>query len=131
MRSLANMLTLELLKENYSVCRLDANATVPIWGQEGNFYSITKTKDELSIVCETQYVPENVKVVESGWRIFKILGPLDFSLIGILSKISLLMAECKISIFALSTYDTDYIMVKEEKVEEAIKALKRAGYEVQ
>ena len=125
------MLTLELLKENYSVCRLDANAPVPTWAQKGNFYSITKTKDELSIVCETQYVLENVKVVEPDWRIFKILGPLDFSLIGILSKISLLMAECKISIFALSTYDTDYIMVKEEKVEEAIKALKRAGYEVQ
>lgn len=125
------MLTLELLKENYSVCRLETNEPVPTWSQKGNFYSITKTKDELSIVCETQYVSQDVKVVESGWRIFKILGPLDFSLIGILSKISALMAEYKISIFALSTYDTDYIMVKEDKVEEAVKALKEAGYEIQ
>ena len=125
------MLTLELLKENYSVCRLNPNAPIPAWCQKGNFYSVTQTKDELSIVCETQYVSENIEVVESDWRIFKILGPLDFSLIGILSKISLLMAECKISIFALSTYDTDYIMVKEDKVEEAVKALKRAGYGIQ
>lgn len=123
------MLTLELLKENYCVCRLEAQDAIPEWCEQGDFYSMTKTKDELSIVCSQQYVPENIQA-ERNWRIFKILGPLDFSLIGILSKISLLMAECKISIFALSTYDTDYILVKDDKVDEAVRALVDAGYQV-
>lgn len=123
------MLTLELLKENYCVCRLEAQEAIPEWCEQGDFYSITKTKDELSIVCSQQYVPENIQA-ERDWRIFKILGPLDFALIGILSKISLLMAECKISIFALSTYDTDYILVKNDKVDEAVRALVDAGYQV-
>ena len=124
------MLTLELLKENYSVCRLNPNAPIPAWCQKGNFYSVTQTKDELSIVCETQYVSENIEVVESNWRIFKILGPLDFSLIGILSKLSGILADNKIGIFAVSTYNTDYILVKDVDFEKSLAVLLKAGYTV-
>lgn len=125
-----NQLTLELLEGDFGVCRLSAETPIPSWCQQGDFYSITKTKDELSIVCLEAYIPSDMQPVEANWRILKIVGPLDFSLIGILSKISQLMAECGISIFALSTYETDYILVKQDKVRQAIEALIASGYHV-
>ena len=122
-------LTLKLLKESYGVCRLNPNEAIPNWGLKGNFHSITYTEDELSIVCEAQYVPTDIQC-EKEWRIFKIQGPLDFALIGILAQIGQLMAEHQISIFALSTFDTDYILVKQDKVAQAVAALKQSDYEV-
>lgn len=122
-------LTLQLLSGKYGVCRLEADASIPSWGQKSPFYSVTRTKDELSIICLENEIPSEVKC-ENEWRLLKILGPLDFSLIGILAPISQLMAEQQISIFALSTYDTDYILVREAKVSDAEKALISAGYKV-
>jgi len=92
-----------------------------------NFLSITKTDDELSIVCEEENIPVSVKC-ERNWCILKVLGPLDFSLIGILSSISTTLAKQKVSIFAISTYDTDYILVKEASLDVAIKALEEANF---
>lgn len=122
-------LTLKLLNDTYGVCRLQKDSQIPSWAFDGEFFSITKTDDELSIVCLEKNIPQQIKC-ESGWRIFKIQGPLDFSLIGILSKISGLMAENNISIFAVSTYDTDYILVKEANIEDAVKALENDIYSV-
>ena len=122
-------LCLRLLEDTYGVCRLQKNDLIPSWVFQGEFYSITKTDDELSIVCLQNNIPENIQC-ETDWNILKIQGPLDFSLIGILSKISTLMAENKISIFAVSTYDTDYILVKKEKIENAISILENDIYEV-
>jgi hypothetical protein len=122
-------LTLKLLNERYSVCKLDKNTTIPIWPMKGNFFSITKTEDELSIVCLQENIPDDIKC-EKDWRILKVEGPLDFSLVGILASISSLMAEAQISIFALSTYDTDYILVKENKIEAAINTLSKNNYHV-
>ncbi|MBE6024379.1 MAG: ACT domain-containing protein [Cellulosilyticum sp.] len=122
-------LTLKLMEGHYGVCRLEPKSIIPTWCQQGEFFSVTKTMDELSIICLETYIPEDVQV-EKEWCILKIVGPLDFSLVGILSKISQLMAECKISIFALSTYDTDYILIKQAKITEAIQALKTAGYHI-
>lgn len=122
-------LTLRLLKDAYGVCRLQKDSQIPSWAFDGEFYSITKTDDELSIVCLENNIPQDIKC-ESDWRIFKIQGPLDFSLIGILSKISSLMAENQISIFAVSTYDTDYILIKENNLENALKILESDIYNV-
>lgn len=122
-------LTLKLLKEKYSVCRLDKNNSIPSWATKGEFFSITKTEDELSIVCLQDNVPDSIKC-ETDWKILKVEGPLDFSLVGILSSISSLMAKEKISIFALSTYDTDYILVKENDIEAAISTLINNNYDV-
>lgn len=122
-------LTLKLLKESFGVCRLKSDDALPDWALKGTFHSITYTEDELSIVCETAWIPNTIQC-EKTWRIFKIQGPLDFALIGILAKIGQLMADHQISIFALSTFDTDYILVKEDKVTKATHALKQAGYEV-
>lgn len=121
---------LKLFLEEYAVCRLNSNSKIPTWIDTKNFYSITKTDDELSVVCSNNNIPSDVKS-EKEWRILKILGPLDFSLIGILSKISGLLADNKISIFAISTYDTDYILIKENDIKNACKILNCNGYEIE
>ncbi|MBS6886940.1 ACT domain-containing protein [Clostridium paraputrificum] len=95
---------------------------VPLWVDTKNFISITRTEDELSIVCIDKNIPNEIKS-EKGWRVLKVEGPLDFSLIGILSEISGILAKEKISIFVVSTFDTDYILVKEENFEKSIKVL--------
>lgn len=122
-------LTLELFKNKYGVCRLDVNETIPSFAQKSEFFSITKTHDELSVVCLEKDIPSDV-LWERDWRIFKIQGVLDFSLIGILAEISSVLAENKISIFAISTYDTDYILVKDKDVSSASKVLLNNGYKV-
>ncbi len=119
-------LEMSVLKEEYSVCRLECYKSIPTWALEGNFSSITRTEDELSLVCESANVPDGIEQ-ESGWKTLKINGPLDFGLIGILASITSVLADNKISVFAISTYDTDYIMVKEAKLELGIKCLENAG----
>lgn len=123
------ILTMKLLNGKYGVCRLDKNELIPTWAQNSNFFSITKTSDELSIVCSQDDIPDDIKY-EKDWKILKILGPLDFSLIGILSSISTILAQKGISIFAISTYDTDYILVKNKDIDNAIAALIAERYEV-
>lgn len=123
------ILTMRLLEDIYGVCRLDKNELVPEWARKSDFFSITKTNEELSIVCSQEDIPIDIQC-EKDWRILKIEGPLDFSLIGILSSISALLANNKISIFAISTYDTDYILVKSNELDNAIESLLKEGYEV-
>lgn len=125
----AKILTMRLLKENYGVCRLDKTELIPEWSKNSDFFSITKTSDELSIVCSQDSIPDNIKC-EKDWRILKVEGPLDFSLVGILSSISTVLKEKGISIFAISTYDTDYILVKNNDIDNAIESLIEGGYEV-
>ncbi len=122
-------LNLRLLKDTYGVCRLNKDDSIPSWVFNGEFFSITKTDDELSIVCQENNIPSGIKY-EKCWKVLKIEGPLDFSLVGILSKISSLMAVNNISIFAISTYDTDYILIKKEKIDSAINILEKDLYNV-
>ena len=122
-------LTLKLLSEKYGVCRLDVWEGIPEWADKGEFYSITKTSDELSIVCRESNIPNNIKR-EGDWRILKVEGPLDFSLIGILSSISTLLAKEKISVFVISTYDTDYILIKEKEISKAVNLLLNERYNI-
>ena len=93
------------------------------------FCFVGKTDEELSLVCPTASAPKNALKREDGWRAFRVKGVLDFSLVGILAKISGVLAENGIGIFALSTYNTDYILVRKEKFDSALKALSDAGYE--
>lgn len=123
------ILTLKLLKEKYGVCRLDKTELIPQWIKDNDFYSITKTADELSIVCVQDNIPNDIRC-EKDWRVLKVEGPLDFSLIGILSSISTILAQNGVSIFAISTYDTDYILVKNKDIDNAIKALTKGKYEI-
>lgn len=123
------VLTMRLLDEKYGVCRLDKNELIPEWAQNSDFFSITKTSDELSIVCSQDNIPDDIKC-EKDWRILKVEGPLDFSLVGILASISAVLAKARISIFAISTYDTDYILVKNNDIDKAIASLINEKYEV-
>lgn len=123
------VLAMKLLKESFGVCRLNKNESIPEWSQKSDFFSITKTVDELSIVCSQDYIPRDIKC-EKDWRILKVEGPLDFSLIGILSSISTILAQKGISIFAVSTYDTDYILVKDKDISKAVDALSSERYEI-
>ncbi|WP_394854994.1 ACT domain-containing protein [Clostridium lamae] len=122
-------LNLKLLKGKYSVCRLYKNDEIPNWIFNEEFFSITRTEDEVSIVCLQDKVKEEIKC-ERDWKVLKIEGPLDFSLIGILARISTLMANNDISIFAISTYDTDYILIKEEMIDRAIAVLENNNYKI-
>ena len=101
--------------------------SVPSWVR-GEFWSITQTPDELSIVCPQECVPSGV-LHEGGWKVLKVLGPLSFELTAIMASISSILAEAGTSIFALSTYDTDYILVKAEQLQSAIEALRSHGIE--
>lgn len=118
-------LTLEILPQKFSVCQVSSISTDDL---ASDFTFFAKTDEELSLVCPIENVPENTSAREDGWRVFRITGVLDFSLIGILAGISSLLAEAGVGIFAISTYNTDYILVKEENIPPAEAALKNAGY---
>lgn len=126
----APSLTLELLPWTCAVCRLAADAAVPAWAAApGAFTSITRTPEELSIVCAEARVPPGTRC-STGFRILKVQGPLEFALTGILAAIAAPLAAAKVSIFALSTYDTDHVLVPEAKLGLAIEVLRSAGHKV-
>lgn len=120
---------LEILNNKLKVVKLNTNETVPEIVFKQRFYSITKTSEELSIVVDEDINIQS-DIVEYNWRAIKIVGTLDFSLIGILSRISTILAQAQISIFAISTYNTDYILLKANKLEKAIEVLKQNNYEI-
>jgi len=121
-------LRIKLLSGRYGVARLSGGSLIPDW-IKGEFISVTLTTDELSVTCLEDCIPDGI-TCEKGWRVLKILGPLDFALVGILSRISGILAEKQISIFAISTFDTDYILVKNDKTPNAVAALKEEGFVV-
>lgn len=123
------VLTLSLLPRTYAICRLGSEARLPRWATSGRFFSVTRTADELSVVCEEPAIPGEV-TREGGWRCLQVLGPLDFGLTGILASLTAPLAEAGISIFAISTYETDYIMVKAVDLERAVEALSGAGHQI-
>lgn len=116
---------LQTYQEIFSVCQLDITEKIPHWADLNNnaFVSITKTQEELSIVCEQRNVPENTKA-ERDWRMIKIKGQLDFSLVGILRRVISPLADNGISVYTISTYDTDYILIKDNVFEKALDVLK-------
>ena len=121
-------LTLERLPDTLAVCRLKPDAPLPDWAS-GRFVSITRTPDELSIVCSQSVVPEEV-MAERDWRYLRVAGVLDFSLVGVIARLTTVLAERDISVFVISTYDTDYFLVKEANLSAATGALQEAGYTV-
>ena len=119
-------LTLELVAGSYAVCRLGAAEPVPAWAGGGPFVSITRTDVELSVVCPQEAVPA-ATLAERGFRCLRVAGPLGFGMTGVLASLSGPLASSGVSIFVVSTYDTDYLMVQERDLERAVDALTRAG----
>jgi hypothetical protein len=120
-------LTLRALDGRLAVVRLDAGAALPAWVPAGGFLSIARTDRELSIVCEDSAVPRGA-TAERGWRALEVAGPLDFGLTGVLASLARPLADAGVSIFAVSTYDTDYVLVKEAALDRARAALEAAGH---
>lgn len=117
---------LKKLDAALTVCKVDTTDAIHLCK---DFYFIGKTDEEISLVCRTADTPENTVAREDGWRGFRIEGTLDFSLTGILYKLSAILAEQQIGIFAVSTYNTDYILVKQENFDRALQALTENGYQ--
>ena len=118
---------IKVIGGDFSVCKVKDYSETNI---DSEFCFIGRTDEEKSLVCRTENVPKNTEECDSGWKMFRIEGVLDFSLIGILSKISSLLAEKKIGIFAVSTFNTDYILTKKENFDAALDALSQAGYDI-
>ena len=118
------MLQLQILSQNLTVCKVESLGGFAMTG----LYFIGSTDSELSLVCETDRAPVDTTAREDGWRALRVVGTLDFSLTGILSKLATVLADAGVGIFAVSTYDTDYILVKAESLDRAVAALKQAGY---
>jgi hypothetical protein len=121
--------TLIILSDQFAVCRLSPDADIPAWSQNAKFFSITRSKDELSVVCLGKDVPGNI-LAECGWRALKVKGALDFSLTGILASITKPLAKAKIPVFVISTYDTDYIFVRENHLSQAKRVLIKEGHSI-
>jgi GNAT superfamily N-acetyltransferase len=113
----------------FAVCRLDARAPIPIWAAGDGFFSITRTADELCIVCRESDVPDGVQC-ERGWRCLRVAGTIPFTAVGVLASLTVPLAEARVGVFALSTFDTDYLLVKEVDLPAAIVALGRRGHTV-
>jgi uncharacterized protein len=123
-------LALELVPGLHAVCRLDADACVPSWAGAGPFTSITRTDAELSIVCAQEGVPAGVRS-ERDWRCLRVRGPLGFGMTGVLASLAAPLASSGVSIFVVSTFDTDYLMVQQRDLDRALHALERAGHTVE
>jgi hypothetical protein len=126
----SRQLALLVLDETFAVSRLSGDAPVPTWANAGSFFSVTRTAEELSIVCRQDVVPESVPC-ERGWRCLRVVGTLPFSAVGVLAALATPLAAAGVSVFAVSTFDTDYLLVKENDLAAAADALQRQGHTVQ
>ena len=122
-------LNLSLLPHLYAVCQFHPDKHIPYWALIGNFVSLTRTAEELSIVCQQDNVPEDVEA-ERGWRCVQVQGAFDFSVSGVNASLAVPLADADISVLAIATYATEYLLVKEKDVERALQVLKRAGHSV-
>ncbi len=121
--------SLYLLEDSLAICRLDKDAAVPDWATSGDFFSVARTPDELSIVCSQAIVPAGIES-EVGWRCLKVESPFQFDLPGMITSIAAPLAEADIDLFVVATQDSDYLMVKEPDLEQTILVLSQAGFRV-
>jgi hypothetical protein len=120
-------LRLVVLPELYAISRLEKDAAIPTWVSSGDFYSITRTADELAVVCAQQFVPAGIRC-ERGWRCLRVADTMDFSMVGVVSSLVRPLAEAGIGVFVVSTFDTDYLLLKDADVDSGITAFRGAGH---
>lgn len=123
-------LKLTSFKGEYAICQLDAPAGIPGWASNGNFFSITRTPDELSIICLRNQIPENIPC-QPGWRALKIEGPFEFDEIGVLASLTAPLSAAQISLLTTSTFETDYIFIQAEDYDLALQVLQAAGHQIE
>lgn len=123
-------LVFDLDREVYAVCRLDRDAEEPAWVRSDGFYSISRTPHELSVVCRASGVPEGIRAARN-WRLLALRGPFAFDQIGIAAEFTARLAAAAVSVFVISTFDTDLVLVQSHDLERALDALRAAGHEVE
>jgi hypothetical protein len=122
-------LSLSLSPHKYAVCQFHPDKHIPYWALLGDFVSLTRTHEELSIVCQQDYVPGDIEA-ERGWRCVQVQGAFDFSAAGVHASLAIPLAEADISVLAIATYATDYLLLKEQHVERALQVLEKAGHTI-
>lgn len=120
---------LTLLPQRFAISQLAANSPIPGWAMQDTFFSVTRTRDELSIVCEQSRIPASVRS-QHGWNALKVHGPFALTETDVLSSLASPLADAKISLFTISTFDTDYLLVASDTLSAAISALERAGHKI-
>ena len=121
--------TMEVLPERLAICRLDPEDGIADWDRSDGFLSITFTETEISVVCEEAMAPPGTEC-ERGWRCLRVDGPLDFEMVGVLASLTRALAHAGISVFALSTYETDYLLVRSTVLDRAVETLEGAGHTI-
>jgi hypothetical protein len=124
-----NLWELDVLLDEHAVCKLSGGDEIPHWADQGGLMAIIRNTDELTVVCRREWVPEGV-LMEPGWRALRVRGTLDFQLVGVLAALTAVLADVGVSVYALSTYETDILLVKEEALITAMGALRSAGHNV-
>lgn len=124
------MLTLILLKGEFAICQLEATSDPPDWVFTGDFYTISRTPDELSMICRYDQIPGSLSC-EPGWRVLKVKGSFNFDEIGVLSSLLAPLATAGISILAISTFNTDYLLIQEHYLDQALNVLQAAGHQIE
>ena len=122
-------LALSVRPGQYCICRFGPGEPTPAWTTLASFCSITRTGEELSVACSEEAVPSDVRA-DRGWRLLAVQGPLDLSMVGVLAGLATTLARAGVSIFAISTFDTDYLLVRQDDLQRALDALRKAGYAV-
>jgi hypothetical protein len=122
-------LILQVVAGEFAVCRLPADEPSPAWAGSNVFSSVTRTADELSIICPASQVPAKVRR-EAGWRLVKFVGPFDFGAVGVLASVTEPLARAGISLLAVGTFDTDYVLIKADRLTEAVQVLEATGHTV-
>jgi hypothetical protein len=126
----SRQLPLLLLDGTFAICRLDSNAPIPVWSTAADLFSIIRTADELSVICRQDAVPDGINC-ERGWRCLRVARTIPFPVVGVLASLTAPLAEAGISAFAISTFDTDYLLVKAKDLERAVDVLRRWGHTIQ
>ena len=128
-KATSHQLRFIVLPDLLAVCRFNQDTPIPAWALSGTVFSITRTADELSAVCQQNLVPDGVRC-ERGWRCLRVAGTMDFSMIGVVASLSTPLAAAGVGIFVISTFDTDYLLVKNDDFSRAVAALRAAGHAV-
>ena len=122
-------LRLRRIQGTFAICKLPPRNPIPPWAMSGDMWSVTRTESELSVLCDQASLPREVQA-ERNWRALQVAGPLPFDMVGVLSSLLTPIADAGVSIFAFSTFDTDFVLVREEAFENACQALRRAGHTI-
>jgi uncharacterized protein len=126
---MTNTYGLRMIPGQFAICRLQSGDSIPLWAISGKIWSLTRTATELSVVCPQENIPQYVEA-ERNWRILEVVGPLSLEMVGVLSSLVIPLAEIGVSIFTVSTFETDLILIREKSFEIACKALINAGHKI-